>query len=114
MRSNKCQPSDNTKNMSILFFADINECVTGKHNCDANHTYCNNTKGSFACLCEPGYTGDGLNCTGNKTKMFRYQESNEYQSSRVEFISEKRQLRSVRKHNRLRGYTGKGQNDLLR
>ena len=21
----------------------INECVTGEHNCDANHAYCNNT-----------------------------------------------------------------------
>ena len=60
------------------FFADmINECVTGEHNCDANHAYYNNTKGSFACLCKPGYTGDGLTCTGNKTKMFRNQESND-------------------------------------
>ena len=66
--------------MSILLFADINECVTGEHNCDANRAYCNNTKGSFACLCKPGYTGDGLTCIGNKTKMFTYNESNEYQS----------------------------------
>ena len=66
--------------MSILLFLDINECVTEEHNCDAIHAYCNNTKGSFACLCEPGYTGDGINCTGNKTKMFTYNESNEYQS----------------------------------
>ena len=80
MRRNKCQPSDNTKHMSILIFADINECVTGEHNCDANHAYCNNTKGSFGCLCKPGYTGDGITCKGNKTKMFRYKESYEYQS----------------------------------
>lgn len=66
--------------MSILFFVDINECVTEEHNCDAIHAYCNNTKGSFAGLCEPGYTGDGITCTGNKTKMFTYNESNEYQS----------------------------------
>ena len=38
--------------MSILFFVDINECVTEEHNCDAIHAYCNNTKGSFACLCD--------------------------------------------------------------
>ena len=52
LRGNKCQPSDDTRNMSILFFfcADINECVTEEHNCDANYAYCNKTKGSFACL----------------------------------------------------------------
>ena len=66
------------KYIFILIFADINECKTGEHNCDADHMYCNNTKGSFACLCKPGYTGDG--CAGNKTKLFSYQESNEYQS----------------------------------
>ena len=68
------------KYISILIFADINECKTGEHNCDADHMYCNNTKGSFACLCKPGFTRDGLTCTGNKIKMFRYQESNKYQS----------------------------------
>lgn len=95
MRRNKCQPSVNTKNMSILFFADINECETGEHNCDANHTYCNNTKGSFACLCEPGYTGDGLNCTGNK---------------RVTVIElnlfPRRENFGQSENTRLRGYTG--------
>ena len=69
------------KYVYIVFFADmINEFETGEHNCDADHMYCNNTKGSFACLCKPGYTGDGLTCIGNKTKMFTYNESNEYQS----------------------------------
>ena len=54
------------KYISMFVFADINECETGEHNCDADHMYCNNTKGPFACLCKPGYTGDGLTCTGNK------------------------------------------------
>ena len=53
-------------------FTDINECETGEHNCNADHAYCNNTKGSFTCFCKPGFTGNGLNCTGNSIKTLRY------------------------------------------
>ena len=53
-------------------FTDINECETGEHNCSADHAYCNNTKGSFTCFCKPGYTGNGVNCTGNSIKTLRY------------------------------------------
>ena len=49
---------------SIYYFADIDECDTGKHQCDS-HAFCNNTKGSYICTCKPGYFGNGLNCTGN-------------------------------------------------
>ncbi|CAH3156243.1 unnamed protein product, partial [Porites evermanni] len=53
-----------------FFFADINECEAGKHNCHANAN-CTNTKGSFECTCNPGYSGDGVNCTGeNNTSVF--------------------------------------------
>ena len=38
----------------LLPFADIDECATGKHNCNGSTT-CRNTKGSFLCV----------NCTGN-------------------------------------------------
>ena len=48
---------------SIYYFADINECETEKHHCDSN-AFCNNTKGSYNCTCIPGYTGNGVNCTG--------------------------------------------------
>ena len=34
------------------------------HNCSSD-AFCNNTHGSFACTCKPGYTGDGQKCTGN-------------------------------------------------
>ena len=52
------------------FFPDINECEAGKHNCHANAS-CKNTKGSFVCICKPGYSGDGVNCTGeNNTSVF--------------------------------------------
>ena len=49
---------------SFHYFADINECDTGKHQCDS-HAFCNNTKGSYNCTCKPGYFGNGFNCTGN-------------------------------------------------
>ena len=56
--------------MADFFFADINECEAGKHNCHAN-AICKNTKGSFVCTCKPGYSGDGVNCTGeNNTSVF--------------------------------------------
>ena len=48
---------------SIYHFADINECEAGKHHCDSN-AFCNNTKGSYNCTCKPGFTGNGVNCTG--------------------------------------------------
>ena len=50
---------------SCTWFADVNECITGEHNCDANEKDCNNTEGSFACTCKPGYSGNGVNCTGD-------------------------------------------------
>ena len=49
-----------------FLIVDINECETGKHNCDANAT-CKNTEGSFVCTCKPGYSGNGVNCTGNNS-----------------------------------------------
>ena len=45
-------------------FADVNECITGVNNCNANAD-CNNTEGSFECTCKPGYSGNGVDCTGD-------------------------------------------------
>ena len=38
------------------------ECK-GNHSCHEN-TNCTNTNGSHVCYCQPGYTGNGQNCTG--------------------------------------------------
>ena len=40
---------------------DINECdnVTCGENAE-----CVNTEGNYSCWCDPGFTGDGYNCTG--------------------------------------------------
>ena len=46
----------------IYDFTDIDECK-GNHSCHLNAT-CTNTLGSHVCECHPGYTGNGLNCTG--------------------------------------------------
>ena len=54
--------------VSDFVIADINECETGKHNCDAN-AICSNTIGSFVCTCKPGYSGNGVKCTG-ETEYF--------------------------------------------
>ena len=45
-----------------LYLTDINECENGDDNCNENAN-CTNTEGSFTCSCNPGYTGDGVNCT---------------------------------------------------
>jgi len=51
--------------------ADIDECAENNGGCHAQ-AVCNNTEGSFTCTCNPGYTGDGFNCTGmsNYSKDF--------------------------------------------
>ena len=44
---------------------DIDECKAAEaHNCSVN-AFCNNTESAYNCTCEPGYLGDGWNCTGN-------------------------------------------------
>ena len=45
------------------FFTDIDECEAGTDNCDANAD-CDNDDGGFACICNPGYSGDGQTCSG--------------------------------------------------
>ena len=41
--------------------ADIDECAT--YPCDP-YAECTNTPGAFDCACDPGFTGDGITCTG--------------------------------------------------
>ena len=42
---------------------DIDECATSGHSCHAQAT-CSNTQGSYSCMCNPGYNGDGTSCQG--------------------------------------------------
>ena len=59
----------------FLFYADINECDES-NNCHEN-AQCTNTVGNYTCSCNPGYTGDGINCTSKLqyTVMFSFMKS---------------------------------------
>ena len=55
--------------ISILIkFLDMNECSLNTHKCDENG-YCNNTKGSYYCTCNAGYTGNGTACSGKRLQL---------------------------------------------
>ena len=41
----------------------VDECALGTHQC-SEHATCVDTEQEYYCLCETGYTGDGINCTG--------------------------------------------------
>ncbi|XP_019616130.1 PREDICTED: fibrillin-3-like [Branchiostoma belcheri] len=41
---------------------DIDECARGTHHCH-QHSNCTNTEGSYRCVCNNGYTGNGRTCT---------------------------------------------------
>ena len=46
------------------YLSDIDECATGTDNCDAR-AVCTNTVGSYTCVCQTGYTGNGVtSCSG--------------------------------------------------
>ena len=47
-----------------MFYADINECTLGIHNC-AENAECKNTDGSFTCICIDS-VGDGTVCVGKE------------------------------------------------
>ena len=47
------------------FLTDIDECTTEAHDCSSNGIS-TNVDGSFQCVCEPGFTGDGKTCSGKK------------------------------------------------
>ena len=50
----------------IVFNVDVDECITGKHDCDVNAN-CTNTVGGHNCTCKEGFAGDGRSCAGKLT-----------------------------------------------
>ena len=52
----------------LLIFADVDECSRGLDNCGSN-SECSNTIGSFSCICNHGFTGDGVTCGGRHCNL---------------------------------------------
>jgi len=48
-----------------MSLADIDECELGINNCHENST-CVDVVGSFVCICNNGFDGDGVNCTSKR------------------------------------------------
>ena len=47
----------------LFFDTDINECTSSPSVCHVK-AQCTNTLGSYQCVCNPGYTGNGKTCSG--------------------------------------------------
>ena len=47
--------------MIQYFCLDLDECVLETDNCHDNAT-CNNKNGTFHCVCDTGFNGNGVNC----------------------------------------------------
>lgn len=58
------------KRLSFLFLVDINECIVFPNICP--NGACENLKGSYRCICNPGYQVDstGKICSGKKFHFF--------------------------------------------
>jgi len=48
---------------TLMLPIDIPECDRGLDECDMNAN-CINNFGSYNCMCNTGFTGDGFSCTG--------------------------------------------------
>ena len=52
----------------LCVVSDIHECNRGLGECDLNVT-CINTFGSYVCMCNTGFTGNGFICMGKKPQI---------------------------------------------
>ena len=51
-------------NLLKITFADVNECIEQTDNCHTFATCINLENGGFECVCQEGYKGNGLQCSG--------------------------------------------------
>ena len=52
----------------MAYITDIDECADLTHSCSSDAD-CTNIAGGYTCQCHPGFTGDGMNCTGRSSIM---------------------------------------------
>ena len=64
----------------IFCYTDIDECTTNVHSCDVN-AICQNTVGSYSCICKAGYTGDGKKCNGNYRLFVHFHYLNQFKNN---------------------------------
>ena len=60
---------------SVTRQSDIDECSSGSYDCHQNAT-CVNTAGHYDCICKPGLTGNGRNCSGEAIISFHLSNDN--------------------------------------
>ena len=51
---------------SVAYITDIDECGGLTHGCSSDAD-CTNIAGGYTCQCHPGFTGDGMICTGGSS-----------------------------------------------
>ena len=54
---------------TIGFILDIGEGAENTSNSSNENAICENSDGSSKCICKPGFSGDGHNCTSNKFSL---------------------------------------------
>ena len=64
----------------IFCYTDIDECTTNFHSCDVN-AICQNTVGSYSCICKAGYIGDGKKCNGNYRLFVHFHYLNQFKNN---------------------------------
>ena len=52
----------------IVYSKDIDECTEGSAVCD-EHATCTDKIGTYSCVCQEGYTGNGKTCKGKSTYL---------------------------------------------
>lgn len=61
--------------MIRIFFSDINECTQNITQCEAN-VICENNPGSYSCVCQIGFSGDGTTCIGYSKLLIKFNSYN--------------------------------------
>jgi len=57
---------------NILHYADIDECKENPNICPGDFFECNNTKGSYTCICKDGYIQVGEQCIRKYPAIYIY------------------------------------------